>query len=129
MADINLGIPAEQTERIIPVNRIQTNVFESEGQQAFISLPLLFGLKNNTSPHGLILKTLNDTPQTNVPVKTILLTPKIDNEIEIPQESIYRLPEVFTGIYSFFSGIYFTGGSQNLILILNPKQLTEIYHD
>ena len=52
LREINLGIPAEQTERIIPVNRVQENIYETEEQEVFISLPLLFGLKNNNAPHG-----------------------------------------------------------------------------
>ena len=48
---INIGIPSERTERIIPVTRIQTAIYEvnneNETQMAYISLPLLFQQKNS----------------------------------------------------------------------------------
>jgi len=124
---INLGIPAEQTERIIPVSRIQTIVYatgEQSGMEgACISLPALLR-QQDTAPHGLVLKSAQ--PLTGG--KTILLMPKIDRDIEIPEDAIHRLPEAFAGAFSFFTGAYFEG-DQNLILIVDPHKLMEVYHD
>ena len=125
---INLGIPAEQTERIIPVSRIQTSVYataaQSDVEGACISLPALLRQKDMTAPHGLVLKSVQ--PLTGG--KTILLMPKIDRDIEIPEDAIHRLPETFAGVFSFFIGAYFES-DQNLILIVDPRKLTEVYHD
>ncbi|MCL1927367.1 MAG: hypothetical protein FWG07_01050 [Treponema sp.] len=153
---INLGIPAERTERIIPVTRIQTAVFETENdndndnRKAFISLPLLFLQNDSVTPHahtalsgeltsnslcspvtapwpegmhGVVLKA-NDGTETP---KTVLLTPRIDIDLEIPEEDIHSLPEAFVGFFRYFKGVYFT--EDRIILILNIKKLMEKYND
>jgi len=114
---LTLGIPAQQTERIIPVTRAQTNVTESENEEAFISVPVLFKQKEIPAPHGLVLKA--------GPVKTVLLTPRIDIDLEIPEESIRPLPQVFNGAFPFLKGVFFTGPGENMILVLNPEKLAE----
>ena len=144
---VSVGIPAEQTERIIPLAREQAGVYETESQppgtdeagtkEAFISLPAL--LHDNTpARHGLVLKSAGEASASRANIKTILLSPKIDIDIEIPDESIHRLPEAFAGIFSFFSGACFAPGinapgtndesGQNLILIVNPQKLMEVYN-
>jgi hypothetical protein len=112
---INLGIPAWQTERIIPVTRIQDAVYETENQEVFISLPALLRQKDSAAPHGIVLKPSS--------AKTVLLTPRIDAELEIPEEDIHSLPKAMDGAYRHFRGAYCTG--QNIILILNPEKLLE----
>ena len=119
--NINLGIPAEWTERIISSNRTQTAVYEESSYEetsigAYISIPALLQLKETSAPHGLVFKSAD-------PVKTVLLTPKIEIELEIPQESIHRLPLALTEKLAFFSGVYFTG--ESVILILDPEKLLE----
>ena len=123
LGEINLAIPAEQTERIIPVARVQTSVMESETQEVFISLPVLFRQKDAAAPHGLVLKTEVKFSAAGFPGKTILLTPRIDIELEIPEENIHRLPEAFSGLFSCFKGACFAGNSQNMTLILDPEKL------
>jgi hypothetical protein len=113
---INLGIPAEQTERIIPVTRVQDTVCETENQEIFISLPVLLRQKDSAAPHGVVLKSNAGEPSA---VKTVILTPRIDVEMEIPEEDIYSLPEALDGVFKFFRGAYCTG--QNVILILNTE--------
>jgi len=125
---VNLGFPAEQTERIIPVNRVQTNIMEYENQEFFISIPALFGQNEISVPHGIVLKA--GTP------KTVLLTPKIDIDLEIPEEKIHELPKSFSGVFSFCKGVCFaenknesSADNGNIILILNPMKLREAYYD
>ena len=122
---INLGIPAERTERIIPVTRMQTTVFETDNdnREAFISLPMLFLQNDSVTPHGAVLKA-NDGTETP---KTVLLTPRIDIDLEIPEEDIHGLPEAFVGFFRYFRGVYFT--EDKIILILNIKKLMEKYND
>jgi len=112
---INVGIPAWQTERIVPVTRIQDAVCETENQEFFISLPALLRQKGSAAPHGIVLKSSA--------AKTVLLTPRIDAELEIPEENIHSLPKAMDGAYKYFRGAYCSG--QNLILILNPEKLLE----
>jgi len=141
--NVHLGIPAERTERIISMTRIQTVIYVTENQEAFISLPCLFRLKDVLAPHGLVLKTdKSDIPidrsidisinkSIDKPIKTILLTPKIDIELEIPEESIHRLPESFAGLFRCFKGAYFTpaGTGQSVILLLDPEKIVESIHN
>ena len=131
---ISLGIPAEHTERIIAATREQTSVYETENEEVFISLPLLFRKKDSTTPHGIVLKsphgTLPDSPSVEGPgkkVRTVLLTPKIDIDMEIPEEHIHKLPVALTGLLHYFKGAYFS--SQNMILILNPEFPAELQQD
>jgi chemotaxis signal transduction protein len=78
--------------------------------------------KETAAPHGIVLKHQPpDAP------KTTLLTPKIDAELEIPEEEIRGLPEVLGGSYKNFRGAYC--GGQKVILILNPEKLLEGAHD
>jgi chemotaxis signal transduction protein len=115
---INLGISADRTERIIPVTRIQRTVCETENQEVFISLPVLLRQKDSSAPHGIVLKSNNGESSA---VKTVLLTPQIDVELEIPEENIHSLPEALGGLFKFFRGAYCT--DQNVILILNSEKL------
>jgi len=121
---INVGIPAQHTERIIPVTRIQDSVSETENQEVFISLPALLRQKDRTTPHGIVLKSgVGGALTPAATMKTILLTPRIDAETEIPEEDIHSLPKVLTGMYRYFRGAYCT--DQNVILILAPEKLME----
>jgi len=135
LGSINLGIPAEQTERIIPLSRAQTNVYETDvyeteasSEGAFISLPALFR-QGGAAVHGLVLKNTGPAPAENGQVKTILLAPKIDTDLEIPEDAIHALPETFAGVFSFIRGAYFDEDAQNLILILDPKKITEVHQE
>jgi hypothetical protein len=112
---INLGLPAEQTERIISVTRVQSAARETNDQEVSISLPVLFQQKDTAAPHGVVLKSETSA------VKTILLVPRIDAELEIPEENIHSLPEALSGLFKNFKGAYCTG--QNVILILDPEKL------
>ena len=117
---IQLGIPAERAERIIPVTRMQTAVYETENQEAFISLPALFRQEDTPVPHGVVLKP-NGLPDGTV--KAVLLTPRIEKDLEIPEEGIHGLPAAFAGLFRYFSGACFNG--QEIIFILNPIILME----
>ena len=112
----SLGIPAESIERIVPAEREQSTVCDTENEENFISLPMLLKLKNNAAPHGLVLKT-------NGIKKVMLLCPKIDIELEIPEEDIHSLPEALSESLGFFKGAYFT--NQKVILIIDPGKLME----
>jgi hypothetical protein len=114
----NLGIPAEQTERIVSVTRIQNSICETENQEIFISLPALLRQKDKTAPHGIVLK-----PAAGQTTKTTLLTPKIDAELEIPEEDIRGLPKAMDKAYRHFRGAYCS--DTNIILILDPVKLRE----
>ena len=114
--NVCLGIPTERTERIIPVDRVQAAVYETENQEAYISLPVLFKLKDTAAPHGLVLKNSG-------PVKTVLLTPRIDIDLEISEEDIHRLPEALAEMLVFFRGLSFSG--EKAVLILDPEKLLE----
>ena len=127
---LNLGLPSEQTEKIISVDRIQADVYETAERETFISLPALLRQKDTASPHGLVLKSLNAGDFAAGAV--ILLTPKIDVELDIPKEKITGLPQVFTGVFSFFSGACFldsAAGRCDLVLLIDLKKLWNFCHD
>jgi len=113
---IQLGIPAEHTERIIPITRIQSTEYETENKEVFVSLPVLLKQKNKNTPHGIIIKVAHTS-------KTILLTPRIDIDMEIPEENIHQLSSTFVGLSRYFRGACFD--KENLILILNTEKIME----
>ena len=126
---VGLGIPAEGTERIISTGREQNNVYETENQTGFISLPVLFRQKDSAAQHGVVLK-----PDAGGPAKkTVLLVPRIDIDMEIPDKDIHSLPAVLNemggtaALFMFFSGAHFT--EKGVIFILNTKKLAEAYCD
>ena len=114
---ISLGIPADSTLRIIAVNRSQKAVYETEGEDIYISLPVLFRQNNTSAPHGIVLKSEKTG-------NTVLLTPRVEIDLEIPKESIQVLPEVFSPLFRYFKGVHFNEG--NGILILNPESLMDV---
>jgi len=122
LGKINLGIPAQQTERIVSVTRVQDAVCENENQEVFISLPALLRQKDKSAPHGIVLKSgAGQSPAKTA--KTTLLTPRIDAEIEIPEEGIHSLPKAMAGTYRHFRGAHCT--DKNVILILAPEKLMD----
>jgi hypothetical protein len=115
-----IGIPSGQTQQIISVTNARGAENEMDNQSVFISLPELFQQKDSAAPHGLILKSSAGEPYKT---RTVLLTPKIDAELEIPEEDIHSLPKAMTGVYRHFTGAYCT--DQKIILIINPEKIIE----
>jgi hypothetical protein len=116
MGKTNIGIPSSQTQQIISI----ANANGAENQSVFISLPELFQQKDTAAPHGLILKSSAGEPYKT---RTVLLTPKIDAELEIPEEDIHSLPKTMAGVYRYFTGAYCA--DQKIILIFNPEKIIE----
>ena len=106
-----LGIPSESTERILPASGAQADFDETGNEEAFISIPALFKLKDQAAHHRLVLKK-----------KRTLLLPRIDVELEIPEGEIQALPNTLNEMFGYFRGIYF---GQNMVLILDPDKLLE----
>jgi hypothetical protein len=115
---MHLGIPAEQTERIIAITRKQTAVYETDNGEAFISLSVLLNI-DVPAPHGLILKNLATGT-----AKTMLLAPRIDIDLEIPEEGIQQMPKAISGMFRYIRGVYFN--DNNAIFILNLEKLIEV---
>jgi hypothetical protein len=120
MGETRIGIPADRTGRIIPAFRKQDHLFETEGNESFISLPVLLKKKFLPAPHGVVLKNARGN-------RGILLVPRIDTDVEVPEKSIYPLPGAIAGALSCFSGIFFAGN--DMILILDTEKLVEFCRD
>ncbi|MCL2833590.1 MAG: hypothetical protein FWD78_10510 [Treponema sp.] len=118
LTGINLGIPAEKIGRISDADLTQKKIIETINEETVILIPALFGQAETAAPHALHLK--------NNLSGTILLTPKIDIDLEIPDSEIKRLPAAFAGVYTYISGVCFES-SGGMVLILNPDKLAEMY--
>ena len=105
---ILLGIPSDRIERIIPVNEAQDTALT-------VSIPDMFRLKDRASVHALVLKAPVDN--------TVFLVPRIENELEIPEENIQCLPQTLSEMIIFCNGVYFT--DTTMILTLDPDKLLE----
>ncbi|MCL2442869.1 MAG: hypothetical protein FWD13_05315 [Treponema sp.] len=113
---IRFGIPAEYTEKIIQLSREQNSLYETVNNDILVSLPALFE-RNFSTLHGLILKLSVLEGK-----KIILLTPKIEKEIDIPDGCIHSLPNVFSGPFVFFRGVFFS--DENPVFIINPEKIS-----
>ena len=93
----------------------QTIEYDSENNNTFISLPLLFQSPQAVIRHGIILKTGNNNESEDtsggLKNKIILLTTEVECEAEIPSEKIYPVPGVL-GVFNFSA--FFNGISFNL---------------
>ena len=112
---IKFGIPADAAKQIIQFSRVQNSMIEKENNEVFISIPALFK-QYSEEYHGLILKM--DVSEVK---KIILLTPKIEMEIEIPDNSIHSLPKLFSGPFIYFNGVFFN--DNNPVFIINTEKL------
>jgi hypothetical protein len=110
-----LGIPSAAAVRIIPAPRTQDVLCELEGDDLFISLPVLFGKNSVPAPHGVILKGQK---------QTILLVPRIETDIDIPDEKIQTLPALIGERLSWLNGAYFTKSA--LVLLLDTENLLRV---
>ena len=119
---IRFGIPAESTERIIQLSRTQNSPCEIEDNDVFISLPAMFNkkqmtdAKQMTAPHGLLLKL-------HIPdgKKIILLSPKVEKDMEIPENKIHELPALLSGPFIYFKGVFFN--EEKPVFIISPEKL------
>ena len=120
---IYLGIPSECTERVISVSRIPSSVYETEKQDVYISLPLLFRRADLSAPHGIVLKPGNEER------KTILLVPPLDIDLEIPEEDIYSVPKAFSGILRYCNGACFIDKDkgERLVFTIDTKKIIGDY--
>jgi len=115
---IRFGIPAESTDHIIQLSKTQNSIFETTDNEVLISLPALFK-QYITTPHGLVIKFSVSSDDR----KITLLTPKIEKDMEIPDENIHHLPQIFLGPFVFFKGVYFNDGKP--VFIINTEKLKE----
>ncbi|MDR1143318.1 MAG: hypothetical protein LBK77_03750 [Spirochaetaceae bacterium] len=113
---ILLGIPAGDTERIIPAPRVQENFFETDKDGGYISLPALFK-KSFPAPHGMILKTGDPSR------RLVLLVPRIDTDLDVPGDRIRGMPAVLAGVFPCFREACFLG--EDMILLLQTGKLAE----
>ncbi|MDR2314072.1 MAG: hypothetical protein LBE02_06015 [Spirochaetaceae bacterium] len=112
---ITLGIPSEPIAQIISAPRIQNSPFASENGQEYISLPALFQKESVPAPHGIRLKDrIGRKP-------LILLVPRIDTDLEIPEEKIHPLPGLIEKKLPCFSGIFFT--EKDPVLVVDTEKL------
>ena len=110
---INLGIPKDNTEKIVPINRDQNILLAEDQGQNYISIPILFKLNGSISPHAVVLKNCN----------TMLLCPKIDSEITVSSDEIYEMPKALQHFFVYVNGIFFR--DNDLILIMDTDLLLE----
>ena len=109
-----LAFPLDHTERIVPHDACDSDA---------VSIPSLLKTNNISVLHGIILKSGMDSASVK---RTSLLVPRIDIEIDIPDEEIYSLPKVLEDMLKYFKGVHFT--DQKMILIFDPNKLFQIDH-
>ncbi|MDR0526113.1 MAG: hypothetical protein LBG90_09635 [Spirochaetaceae bacterium] len=98
--DMFLGVPADRIERLF---------IASPQNEEGLSIPQMFH-RPVPAPHAASLK----------PKGTILLLPRIDIDLDIPDAEIHAMPRAF-GEKSLFAGACFRNG--DLILLLNIEEI------
>ena len=111
-----LAIPSEKIEKIYASQREMKEITEEEDGEVFFSIPLLLKLKNNLPSHALKIK------KNILKENLVLLCPKVDLEIDIPDENIHPLPYTMSKM-NFFSNACFL--ENKLYLILEIEKLLE----
>ena len=127
LENIQIGILGKKTERIIQSTRTSNTEFDEQTMkndevEVFVSLPELFMIGDAATPHTIVLKS-SLVPSKGIKVKVFLLTPRIENELEIPEESIQQLPKALADLHGYSNGIYFN--NQTMTFILNIEKVLE----
>jgi hypothetical protein len=111
--------------------------YNEQNRNTYISLPLLLDIPPEHIQHGIVLKNPDseDDDSSIIENRTILLTTRIDCEIDISEGEIYPIPKVFNRmrLSMLFSGILFSSHlhpdrefsdtTDTLVFVLNPGQL------
>jgi hypothetical protein len=134
-----LAIPMDAVSFITQHQKKAEKALEYKAQKhnTYISLPLLFKQPLLNIRHGIILKAgSNDEDNNIIENKTILLTTKVECEIEIPEKEIHSIPKTLEVMrFSLlFNGIIFNSHTGNehavsnfsqedMILLFNPEKL------
>jgi hypothetical protein len=122
LEEMVLGIPSKETARIIPAPHTQTTLYESEQEDLFFSLPVLFRKDSVPAPHGIVLKKkYNDLPNEK---RLILLVPRIETDLDISEGEIRLLPALIREKLSCLGGACFNNG--NLVLLLDTENLIKM---
>jgi hypothetical protein len=113
--------------------------YNEQNRNTYISLPLLLKIPPEQIQHGIVLKKPDsgDDDTTIMEDRTILLTTRIDCEIDISEGEIYPIPKAFSRMRfsMLFSGILFSSRlypdhelldtEDTPVFILNPGQLVQ----
>jgi len=131
----SLAIPADFISSIfIQSFKVSNQVqYNSKNRITYVSLPMLFNCPNVNIKHGIILKKNGDFAVEN---KIILLSAKIENEKDIPDEYFYPLPKIMNimKISDVFNGIFFNAAhnassivesAKEVVLLLNTERLMQ----
>ena|GEM_PF-3210983 len=121
-----IAIPSEKIEKIYSTEILPEKLINKHEGEIHISIPLLLDLKNKIPSHALKIKTIK-IEEKYIAEKAVLLCPKVDIEIDIPDENIQPLPIALKKLFSFFSGAFFE--ENKLYLILEPEKIMEHIYD
>jgi hypothetical protein len=113
--EILLGFPSVLAAEFIALRRSQSALFERDKSECFFSMPVLFGKPAVPTVHGIVLKGCRE--------RTIALAPRIDTDMDIPEEAVHPLPALIGDTLPFVRGVAFIGDA--LILLVNPDTLLE----
>ncbi|MDR2072624.1 MAG: hypothetical protein LBP60_04225 [Spirochaetaceae bacterium] len=113
--EITLGIPSKPIAQIISAPRVQDALFASENGEGYISLPVLFQKESVPAPHGIRLKDRGNGGS------LVLLVPRIDTDMEIPEEEIRSLPDLVEKKLPCFSGVFFS--EKGPVLVVDTEKL------
>jgi len=127
-ASFTAAIPTESVSSLMLYTRRVSHTVEyhPKNGNAYVSLPRLFKCPTAEVSHGITLKNNNNNDET-MENKIILLTTKVEKEMEIKNELVYPLPKIFTlfRISTFFNGILFNSNNNEEppLLFINTGQL------
>jgi len=129
--DFALAIPMSCVSALtnLSANTAQREAVAHDGENGntYISLPKLFGLPPENIRHGVVMNRPDGETGGGDKNKTVLLSPEIVREIDIPDEQIFPLPKVLDGTHfsELFSGVQLAEKPVllNPVLVLDPERL------
>ncbi|MCL2229590.1 MAG: hypothetical protein FWC01_00695 [Treponema sp.] len=118
--------PIENIHIAISADKVARFVSHNSEESGDTKIPLCMFFSNqkyneNSPSHGIVLKQETDDNKT-----TVIITPPVEEDINVAQEEIHSLPESFCGVYSSFNGMFFN--KQKIIFFLDVEIFISLWN-
>ena len=124
--NIYIAVAADKVKRFIsPDNNCDGAV---NADQIKIPVYMIFGKHRhleNMPCHGIVLKQEGEDGGNGGNKTFVIITPPVERDIDVAEKEIQNLPGSFSGIYSSFNGLYFSG--QKIIFFLDIEKLISLW--
>jgi len=129
--NIYIAVAADNVKCFISSDAIDSFAGNNNDQEStgYVKIPvyMIFGKRDcagNALRHGIVLK--HETGASGADGRAfIIITPPVERDIFVDEQEIQGFPGSFSGVYSSFNGLYFSG--QKVILFLDIEKFTSFW--